>query len=72
MATGEERYPRETESTEEENEKGFKCLWHVSNNWKAMIFVFLNWVFLGLFLFLVLNFKLSSKVKILFAIFTSF
>lgn len=32
MATGEKRNPRKSESTNEENEKGFKCQRDVSNN----------------------------------------
>lgn len=45
MATGEKRNPRKTKGTEEENEKGFKYQWNVSNTWKAVIFVVLGFFF---------------------------
>lgn len=73
MAAGEKGNPRKTKSTEEENEKGFKCQWNVSINWKAMI---LNCFFMGFFgyfnIFAIHLQTMPGKVKILDSIFISF
>lgn len=74
MGTGEKRNPRETKGTEEEDEKGFKCQWNVSNTWKSTIFtyLFIIGVYFGLFFVFDIQFQaISSKVKIL-GIFISF
>lgn len=68
MATGEKRNPRKTKGTEEENEKGFKYQWNVSNTWKAVIFIVWGFFFpVGVYFELFKLYQVKWKFWILFS-----